>query len=117
MKGWLFNLIPGIKKLKLREIVSFHILSGYLGDRNNPYKSEGLYDFPYSHQDRNDNYIPCRTDFRDGKYAYMPYMEVTAGIENIFKLFRIEYVRRLTHIEGLGPWQKNGIRITIRVAM
>lgn len=117
MKGWLFNLIPGIKKLKLREVVSFHILAGYLSDRNNPYKTDGLYEFPYSHQDRNDNYIPCRTDFSDGKYAYMPYMEVTAGIENILKLFRIEYVRRLTHIDGLGPWQKNGVRITVRLSM
>ena len=70
--------------------------------------------------------IPVRTDFSDGKYRYMPYMEMTVGIENIFKLIRIDYVRRLTHLNAvneqgipvkLGPWQRNGIRITLRVAM
>ena len=52
----------------------------------------------------------------------MPYMEITAGIENIFKILRIEYVRRLTHLNApdgtkLGPWQRNGIRITLRAAI
>ena len=128
LKGWIFNRIPGIKHLKLREVVSFHLLAGYLGDRNNPYKTDGLYDFPVSHIEQGQN-VYARTDFAmhnadgDIKYSYMPYMEFTAGIENIFKLFRIEYVRRLTHLNApgtgakLGPWQRNGIRITIRVAM
>ena len=118
MKGWLFNRIPGIRKLKLREIVSFHALAGYLGDRNNPYKTDGLYEFPYSYYPKgSDTPVRAKTTFADGKYNYMPYMEITAGIENIFKLIRIEYVRRLTHIQGLSAWQKNSIRITLRVAM
>ena len=118
MKGWLFNRIPLIKHLKLREIVSFHGLAGYLGDRNNPYVTDGLYDFPYSYYPKgSDTPVKAKTTFADGKHSYMPYMEITAGIENIFKLIRIEYVRRLTHTEGLGPWQKNGIRVTLRVAM
>ena len=128
LKGWIFNRIPGIKHLKLREIVSFHMLAGYLGDRNNPEKTPGLYDFPVSYI-KDGQSIQARTDFAmhnsngDIKYSYMPYMEITAGIENIFKLFRIEYVRRLTHLYApgtgtkLGPWQRNGIRITVRVAM
>ena len=128
LKGWIFNRIPGIKHLKLREVVSFHLLAGYLGDRNNPNKTPGLYEFPVSHIDNGEN-VYARTDFAmhnssgEIKYSYMPYMEITAGIENIFKLFRIEYVRRLTHLYApgtgakLGPWQRNGIRITVRVAM
>ncbi|MBR6018392.1 MAG: hypothetical protein IK073_07210, partial [Paludibacteraceae bacterium] len=108
--------------LKLREVVSFHMLAGYLGDRNNPFKTDGLYDLPYSYKTSDGSFVQARTDFSDGKYAYMPYMELTAGIENIFKLIRIEYVRRLTHLtspsgQKLGPWQRNGIRITLRVAM
>ncbi|MBQ2540414.1 MAG: carboxypeptidase-like regulatory domain-containing protein [Paludibacteraceae bacterium] len=125
LKGWIFNRIPGLNKLKLREIVSFHMLAGYLGDRNNPFKTDGLYDLPYSYTvSVGDASVPvqARTDFSDGKHSYMPYMELTAGIENIFKLIRIEYVRRLTHLtapggQKLGPWQRNGIRITLRVAM
>ena len=125
MKGWLFNRIPGLKLLKLREVASFHILAGYLCDRNNPQKTAGLYEFPNSYT-VDANTIPIRTDFSDGKHAYMPYMEMTVGIENIFKLIRIDYVRRLTHLNAintngtpmrLGPWQRNGIRITLRVAM
>jgi hypothetical protein len=44
-------------------------------------------------------------------------MEFTVGIENIFKVLRVEYVRRLTHLQGLGPWQRNGIRIILRAAI
>lgn len=133
LKGWIFNRIPGIKRLKLREVISFHGLAGYLGDRNNPEKSFGLYDLPISHISQEGNYIQAKTSFRDGpyiddqgnvqwKYGYMPYMEITAGIENIFKLIRIDYVRRLTHIntapgQKLGPWQRNGIRITLRATI
>lgn len=136
MKGWLFNRIPGLKLLKLREVASFHILAGYLGDRNNPLKTDGLYELPNSYT-VDAHTIPVRTDFSDGKHAYMPYMEMTVGIENIFKLIRIDYVRRLTHLNAfpaplpttgtppsatgtrlpLGPWQRNGIRITLRVAL
>ena len=141
MKGWLFNRIPGLKLLKLREVVSFHILAGYLGDKNNPLKTSGLYALPNSYT-IDGQAIPVCTDFSDGKHAYMPYMEMTVGIENIFKLIRIDYVRRLTHLTvpgtspipngndannangensvsplRLGPWQRNGIRITLRVAM
>lgn len=128
MKGWLFNRIPGLKLLKLREVVSFHMLAGYLGDRNNPDLTDGLYDLPYSYSTE-DKFYKCRTNFQDGlredgtyKYGYMPYMEITAGIENIFKILRIEYVRRLTHLNApdgtkLGPWQRNGIRITLRAAI
>lgn len=125
LKGWIINRIPGLNKLKLRGILSYHMLAGYLGDRNNPFKTDGLYDLPYSYTvSMGDAAVPvqARTDFSDGKYSYMPYMEITAGIENIFKLIRIEYVRRLTHLtapggQKLGPWQRNGIRITLRVAM
>lgn len=128
MKGWLFNRIPGLKLLKLREVVSFHMLAGYLGDRNNPNVTAGLYDLPYSYS-TNGDFIRCRTSFQDGlredgtyKYGYMPYMEFTVGIENIFKILRIEYVRRLTHLHTpnggkLEPWQRNGIRITLRAAI
>lgn len=128
MKGWLFNRIPGIKLLKLREVISFHMLAGYLGDRNNPYITDGIYDLPCSYS-LDGEFIRAKTSFADYnaqgdiRYNYMPYMEITAGIENIFKLIRIDYVRRLTHLNApntgqrLGPWKRNGIRITLRVAL
>lgn len=125
MKGLIFNRIPGLKVLKLREVASFHILAGWLGDCNNPKKTEGLYVLPNSFT-MNGSVIPTRTDFSDGKHAYMPYMEFTVGVENIFRILRIDYVRRITHLDAtdsngyshrLSGWQCNGIRITLRAAM
>ena len=43
-----------------------------------------------------------------------PYVEVIAGIHNIFKVFHIEYVRRLTYLERPGT-DKWGIRFMFRV--
>lgn len=72
------------------------------------------------------NVIPTRTNFSDGKHAYMPYMEFTVGVENIFRIIRIDYVRRITHLDAtdvngyshrLKGWRSNGIRITLRAAM
>ncbi len=125
MKGLIFNRIPGLKVLKLREVASFHILAGWLGDRNNPKKTEGLYVLPNSFT-VDGHVIPTRTDFSDGKHAYMPYMEFTVGVENIFRILRIDYVRRITHLDAididggshpLKGWRCNGIRITLRAAM
>jgi len=42
-----------------------------------------------------------------------PYVEVCAGIHNIFKLLHVEYVRRLNynHLPTANKW---GIRLMIR---
>ena len=47
-----------------------------------------------------------------------PYVEVIAGIHNIFKLCHIEYVRRLTYTDtpGVDKWGIRGMfRITFSV--
>jgi hypothetical protein len=43
----------------------------------------------------------------------IPYVEITAGIHNIFKLLHVEYVRRLNynHLPTANQW---GIRLMIR---
>ncbi len=126
-KGWILNRIPGINRLKLRGVFSFSGIAGYLSDKNNPFVAgnEGLYYFPedlsrasYDDQGR---MIAGRTgspiDY------HMPYMELTAGLENIFKFVRIDYVRRLTYNEYQLPsgitrklpgWGRNGVKVTVR---
>ena len=42
-----------------------------------------------------------------------PYVEISAGIHNIFKLLHVEYVRRLNYNE-LPTASKWGIRFMIR---
>ena len=112
-KGWILNRIPGINKLKLRGVVSFAGIYGGLTKKNNPYLStnSGLYDFPHTAWEGGDvnnafdtdGYIKdsYRTSSPIGK---LPYMEITAGLENIFKFIRIDYVRRLTYNDYELPY-------------
>jgi hypothetical protein len=97
MKGWLLNRIPGIRWLKFREVLSFNGIYGSLSDKNNPAISNNLF------------LLPEGTIGLDNK----PYMEVSAGIENIFKILRIDYYRRLTHLNNPNI-KKGGIRIALR---
>ena len=101
LKGWIFNRIPFWNRLKLREVVSFSGLYGGLSPKNIPGPTTaGLYVLP-------DGCTPL------GK---MPYMEITAGIENIFNVLRIDYVRRLSYAKGLSGWEKNGIRFSVEIS-
>ena len=81
MKGLILNRIPLIKKLKLREIICFNIAYGNLTDKNNPALHPGrLFELPEGTNPLN-----------GGK----PYMEIGAGLENIFQLFRVVYYYRI----------------------
>lgn len=117
-KGWILNRIPGINKLQLRGVVSFAGIYGCLTDKNNPAiaGNEGLYAIPDEVAGRPSSPISMT----------MPYMEFTAGIENIFKVLRIDYVRRLTYneymlpngqMQKIGAWGRNGVKVTVRFAL
>lgn len=125
-KGWILNRIPGINRLKLRGVVSFLGIYGGLTNKNNPYVAgnEGLYRFPDSSTyNEAGEYVSGYTSTPIGP---LPYMEFTAGFENILKFIRIDYVRRLTYNEyklpsgqtrKIGAWGRNGVKITIRFAL
>lgn len=125
-KGWILNRIPGINKLGLRGVVSFSAIYGGLTDRNNPYVAggEGLYRLPDSSRFTDDGqFVSGYTSSPIGKW---PYMELTVGLENIFKFIRIDYVRRLNYNDYLlpngmhrkvGAWGRNGVKLTIRFAL
>lgn len=100
LKGWIFNHIPGWNQLRFREVVSFSGVYGKLSAKNIPTSNTpGLYLLP------------------DGcsQMEKMPYMEITAGIENILGVLRIDYVRRLTYAKDLTGWGKNGIRVSLDI--
>ncbi len=103
LNGKLLNRIPLIRKLKLREVIKFQGLWGGLSSKNNPMLpgNENLFEFPS----------------RDGKVTSYsmgntPYIEVAAGIYNIFKIIHVEYVRRLTYLNhpDIHKW---GIRLAV----
>ena len=113
MQGKLFNRIPLIKKLKWREFIGIKCLWGQLSDKNNPFLAANSNDpilmkFP-GHYRANGVY-DYSSHVLDPKE---PYIEVCAGIHNIFKLLHVEYVRRLNynHLPTANKW---GIRLMIR---
>ena len=108
------NRIPGINKLKLRGVVSFSGIYGGLSKKNNPYleTGSGLYEFPHTPWEEgdiskafdNDAYIKDVYRTASPLSNKLPYMELTAGIENIFKFIRIDYIRRLTYNDYELPY-------------
>jgi len=88
--GFFFNKIPLIKHLKLRDVMSFKALYGNVTDANNPLKNPELVQFP---TDENGSFSTFTLDKK-------PYMEMSVGVSNIFKLFRIDLVKRLTYLDN-----------------
>ena len=47
-----------------------------------------------------------------------PYVEISAGLENILKLFRLELVKRLTYLDNEGVsefWGVKGLALRFKV--
>ncbi|WP_242053028.1 DUF5686 and carboxypeptidase-like regulatory domain-containing protein [Dysgonomonas sp. GY617] len=95
MGGWLFNRIPVLKLLKLREVAGFRGFWGHLTRDNNPAYNTDLLVFP------KDVYSMGRA----------PYMEYSVGIENILQVFRVDYVRRVNYLDNPDT-EKSGFRIS-----
>lgn len=101
LNGKIFNRIPLLKKLKLREYIGFKGCWGMLTDKNNPAKNttdDLLYAFPDNRSYAIDSHVP--------------YMEFACGIRNILKLFGVDYVRRLNYLDIPGA-KKNGVRFNL----
>lgn len=92
------------KKLKWREWLGIRCLWGTLTDKNNPTLERNAGD-------------PVLMQFPEGSYIMdpkRPYIELVAGIHNIFKLLHVEYIHRLNY-NNLPTATKNGVRIMIRL--
>ena len=107
LNGKILNRIPLIKKLKWREYIGCNVLWGTLTSKNDPFKrpndSRLLY-FPGNWEQ--DVFVPQSRVMNPKR----PYVEVVAGIHNIFKIFHIEYVHRLNYIKpGTQKWGIRGM--------
>ncbi|PTT03740.1 hypothetical protein DBR11_01330 [Pedobacter sp. HMWF019] len=102
--GFFFNKIPLVKKLQLREVASFKILYGGISAKNLPQNDPDLFRFQRDRENRQTSFALDRT----------PYMEGSIGISNIFKILRVDYVRRFTYLDhpDVPKW---GIRARIHV--
>ncbi len=104
MNGKIFNRIPLLKKLKWREFIGVKCLWGDLTDKNNPTLA----------QNSTDNLLMV---FPEGCYVMdpkRPYVELVAGVHNIFKILHVEYVRRLNYT-SLPTSHKHGVRLMLRM--
>lgn len=106
MMGLILNNLPLIRHLKWREVVTFRGVYGKLTEKNDPdalladgsLRNPGLYALPSN-----------GTVYRLGS---TPYMEVSMGLENIFKVLRVEYIRRLTYLDHPNI-SKNGVQVAV----
>lgn len=98
--GAIFNYIPGFKRLKLREVFCFRGYGGELSKTNNPADSPWLLQFP----------AQCNTSDMHWK----PYMEFSAGVDNLFKCLRVDYVWRLNYLDR-PDIDKSGLRIALHL--
>lgn len=104
LNGKIFNRIPLLKKLKWREWLGIKCLWGTLTDKNNPTLAENAGD-------------GMLMEFPEGSYimdSKRPYIELIAGIHNIFKIIHIQYVHRLNY-NHLPTATKNGVRLMMRL--
>jgi hypothetical protein len=85
--GFIFNKLPIIKKLKLREVATCKVTYGRVSSSNNPDNDPSLYRFPIEPSG-----VPITYTLEN-----KPYIEASLGVANIFKLFRIDFVKRFTY--------------------
>ena len=80
LNGFVFNRVPLLKRIGLREVLSAKTMIGSLSDKN-----QQIVEFPSSISKMSN-----------------PYLELGAGVENIFRLFRVEAIWRVNNKSILG---------------
>lgn len=104
LNGKIFNRIPLLKKLKWREYIGVKTLWGTLTDKNNPTLEKNAGD-------------PVLMVFPSGSYVMdskRPYVELVAGVHNIFKIVHVEFVHCCNYTY-LPIAHRNGIRLMMRM--
>lgn len=101
--GFFFNKVPLLNKLKLREVMSFKALYGGLRAENNPAKNDAAMQFV-----RNPDGVQITNSLNNE-----PYMEGSVGVGNIFKILRVDMVKRFTYLDNpmVSEW---GIRARVK---
>lgn len=102
--GFILNKVPLIKHLKLRELITFKALYGSLSDKNDPLLHPGLFSFPLDESGTPLTYT----------LGNKPYIEAGIGLSNIFRIFRVDFIQRLTYT-GNPNVNRTGFRVQFRL--
>ena len=97
--GFIFNKLPLIKKLKWREVATVKVLYGGVRAENDPNKNTSLYLYPTTKEGQISTFTLDKE----------PYVEASLGVANIFKFFRVDFVKRFSYLDhpNISDW---GIR-------
>ncbi len=107
--GFFFNRIPLFKRLKLREVVTAKVLWGTISDANNPEIDPTLIQFSKNADGQSQTYSLNK-----------PYIEASIGVANIFKIVRVDVVKRFTHLDHPNIpklFNVRGIGLRVRMAV
>jgi hypothetical protein len=85
--GFFFNKIPLLKKLKWREVIEAKVLWGGLRSENDPNKNHDQVQFPLTNN-QTETFALTSTPYIEGGFA----------IANIFKLIRVDFIKRFTYL-------------------
>ncbi len=101
--GFFLNKVPVIKKMKLREVITFKALYGGLSSTSNPDLHSDLFRFP------------TREDGTPLTYTLgkKPYIEGSIGVSNVLHIFRIDLIKRFTYLDNPDV-SEYGLRIQFR---
>ncbi|MBT8195375.1 MAG: carboxypeptidase-like regulatory domain-containing protein [Bacteroidia bacterium] len=97
-EGFFFDKIPAFRKLKWRELAAIKLVSGSLSEKNKEIQ-----------------YDPQTVNTSDSFNSLAkPYVETNLGVENIFKLIRIDFVWRLSYLDkdNVSPF---GVRASFNI--
>lgn len=98
-EGLLFNRIPAIRQLKWRLIASANVLFGSQREENIELMKDAI---PVINPRPSSNGLRPRYNF-SALDPNIPYLEVGYGIDNIFKIFRLQAFHRLTYLDHEAP--------------
>lgn len=103
-EGLFFNRIPAIRQLKWRLIASANVLFGSQREENLELMKEAIPVINPRHSFDKDGKMITRPRYNfSALNPAIPYVEVGYGIDNIFKIFRLQAFHRLTYLDHLSP--------------